>query len=135
VETKRAAFILSNYPGLWAQLQQAREDILHAYRQEAYVIVRGGNSPGDPTGRKTRKLLELGERQADMLAVPEFMETLSIRERKLVTLVWRYGTYSNSWKLIQKNFGNCTDCRVVWEKIVRKFAAYLENRKACAGNV
>ena len=127
---REAVFLLTNYPQLWEENRLQKDEILYASnRREAFVqVVKHGQTLSDPTASKAVRMAELPWEQKIAL-VRDFFERLPIEERKLVVLIWRHGTCSNSWRQIRKNFGECTDCQQLWREILKKFANYL-NRYA-----
>jgi len=130
-DQERAAYYLANYPSLWAQVEDARQEVIHSSeRGKAFAKVGGNLALSDPTARKAVMLVELMEKSRTLQAVPRFLETLSMPERRLVLLVWRHGTAWRIWPVIAVRwlYG---DAREAWRAIVERFALYL-NRSAGA---
>jgi len=127
---QEAVFLLTNYPQLFEENRIQKAEILYAStRREAFTqAFKHGQTLSDPTANKAIRMANLPW-EKEVALVRGFLEELSVNERRLVILVWRYNNYCESWRLIQKNFGECTDCLQLWGKIIKKFANYL-NRYA-----
>jgi len=127
---QEAIFLLTNYPQLFEENRRQKDEFLFASnRREAFTTAfKQGQILSDPTANKAIRMAGLPW-EKEIALVRGFLEELSTKEKRLVILVWRYNNYSESWRLIQKNFGECTDCLQLWGKVVRKFANYL-NRYA-----
>jgi len=126
-ELKTARYLLSNYPYLWNQYEELRENVLLQYRQTAFVEIRKNESGySDTTGKKAVKLITLADYNRELLAVPAFLESASMTEKKVVLAVWRYGISFRSWWLIGKSLQlPAPYCISVWEETVEKLANHL----------
>jgi len=125
VSYQKVEYLLASYPQLYTEAQKEREDILNSYHGDHSSLPQAKSSiPGDPTGTKATKIIVM-EEERYFPQIRQFLETLSPNQRKVVILFWQYGSYKQNWKVIQRHFGNRTDCRIIWREITDKFYLYL----------
>ena len=132
---RTARYLLLHYPALWAQLLEMLEDVLHQYRDQAFIEVRKNHEPSDTTGKKAIKLITFAEYNKELFVVPRFLETIPLIERRLVLLVWRHGISFRSWYPIGRKLELSPAGAIeVWEYIVEKLAKQLTNMTRFAGD-
>lgn len=134
INRKQAAYILSNYPSLYEEMENAREDILHGYRQCAVAGGIRGSGYSDTTAKKAILLVESTEMNRLVKLVGEWFDNgLHPRYRPLLLCIWRVGKYG--WWTVAKNLKQeeCK-CRLRWEYLTSQLASYL-NQILFAGAV
>lgn len=132
---KRASWLLRNYPELWRQVRERREDLLERRRQGAYVELARGYDPSDPTGRRGAELADLSLLSKEVDLAERFIDSLGTQaERKLLVQVWRF--HYAGWDVVASTLGwEVGKCKAIWSAMSRGLGAELENRQAFAGVV
>ena len=134
ISRSQSSYLLANYPALFEQVGNEREDILHGYWQEAFAGGNCGSGHSNSTARKALLLLKNRDIVELLTRVEKWIDNeLLPRDSILLMTVCRLERFG--WHKVARNIQRGVwECIQRWENMTNQLADYL-NRNHCAGLV
>lgn len=127
---RRVGWLLANYPKLWEQASERRDDLLYRGRQGAFAGGGRGSGHADITGKRGAALGDLAPLSNELVITSDFIDDLTdTAERQLLLTVWRVGHGGLSI------VGRCIGwpewrCREVWQAMCTRLEERIKSQSA-----